>query len=366
MFDQEPVCLPTYYNTTREYALNHSDFFHSNTNIKNYDYIFMFSKAIHVPILCHSEKNSKDVSVFENNFYVPLHYWWHGLVARYWFYSYKHLQNVYNEHKQRFGIYIRDASNIRKYRIDILQELSDINNQVFYQITPAMRTQITDINKKSILSKWPVSRADIHSSASATIDWADTNIYDIQLVAETLFHTEKIHLTEKSIKPIVMEQPFILFAGPNSLQYLRDYGFKTFSSLWDESYDIELDSKKRFVKIIDLIHNLSTLSKVEFKRLISKANTIVKYNKQHFYSQRFEDMLLSEFYNNLDSALDVRKEKFYTMPGGTLLHYNNMLHQQGLQLNKREINDFISIMNYMKTKHPLVAKEIVKKYSHLF
>lgn len=54
------------------------------------------------------------------------------------------------------------------------------------------------------------------------------------------------------------------------------------------------------------------------------------------------------------------------MPGGTLLHYNNMLHQQGLQLNKREINDFISIMNYMKTKHPLVAKEIVKKYSHLF
>jgi hypothetical protein len=44
-------------------------------------------------------------------------------------------------------------------------------------------------------------------------------------------------LTEKALRPIACGQPFILAATPGSLQYLRSYGFKTFSGYIDETYD---------------------------------------------------------------------------------------------------------------------------------
>jgi pimeloyl-ACP methyl ester carboxylesterase len=69
-------------------------------------------------------------------------------------------------------------------------------------------------------------------------------------VAETVFN-QKVHLTEKIFKPIVMLQPFIVFAGPGSLKYLQSYGFQTFSAIWDESYDEEVDSSTRLEKIIN-------------------------------------------------------------------------------------------------------------------
>jgi hypothetical protein len=49
-------------------------------------------------------------------------------------------------------------------------------------------------------------------------------------VAETVFDT-RIHLTEKTLRPIACGHPFILAAGPGSLKYLQTYGFRTFSPL---------------------------------------------------------------------------------------------------------------------------------------
>ena len=42
--------------------------------------------------------------------------------------------------------------------------------------------------------------------------------------------------TEKILKPIQQYHPFILL-GMYGLQNLRNLGFKTFDSVWDESYD---------------------------------------------------------------------------------------------------------------------------------
>lgn len=100
----------------------------------------------------------------------------------------------------------------------------------------------------------------------------------IHVIAETYFFSNLIHLTEKSYKPIAYKQPFIMFASPGSLNALRQQGFKTFSSLWDESYDDEKDHTKRFFKILDLMKEISSWTEDRKLAKISEAKEIVEYN----------------------------------------------------------------------------------------
>lgn len=44
-------------------------------------------------------------------------------------------------------------------------------------------------------------------------------------------------LTEKTLKPIVMQHPFLLYSTQGALSYIRAMGFETWPELWDESYD---------------------------------------------------------------------------------------------------------------------------------
>ena len=62
--------------------------------------------------------------------------------------------------------------------------------------------------------------------------------------------------TEKIIKCLITGMPFVAVATPYFLRYLRELGFHTYGSLWDESYDIEIDYFKRIDKIVDLCNNL--------------------------------------------------------------------------------------------------------------
>ena len=79
----------------------------------------------------------------------------------------------------------------------------------------------------------------------------------LNIVTETLFNTESIFLSEKTYKPIYMCQPFIIFGNPHSLKKLKELGYKTFDKWWDESYDSEIDVNKRFVKMVNILEQIS-------------------------------------------------------------------------------------------------------------
>ena len=74
---------------------------------------------------------------------------------------------------------------------------------------------------------------------------------------ETLFDDDRLQLTEKSLRPIACGQPFILAATHGSLQYLQNYGFKTFNDVFDESYDQIEDPVKRLKAIVALMVQIS-------------------------------------------------------------------------------------------------------------
>jgi len=111
---------------------------------------------------------------------------------------------------------------------------------------------------------------------------------------ETVYFRKRWHLTEKTFKPIVLEMPFILVAPAGSLEYLRSYGFKTFSHIIDESYDEETNDILRLEKIAGLLKDIDNLSTKEKQQIHKHCLPIVEHNYNHFYFGNFEGILWKE------------------------------------------------------------------------
>ena len=63
---------------------------------------------------------------------------------------------------------------------------------------------------------------------------------------------------EKPLNAIFNKRPFVLCGPPGSLALMRKDGFETFGEFWDESYDDELDHKKRLEKIFKLLTEINS------------------------------------------------------------------------------------------------------------
>lgn len=123
----------------------------------------------------------------------------------------------------------------------------------------------------------------------------------VYVVTETVYFGDRLHLTEKIFKPIVLGMPFIVVAPCGSLQYLRSYGFKTFGHVWDESYDEETDDFLRLEKVIGLLKQFDRLSVKEKLDIYKTCLPIINYNKNHFFNGDFEDILWEEFVTMLQN-----------------------------------------------------------------
>lgn len=100
----------------------------------------------------------------------------------------------------------------------------------------------------------------------------------INIINETYFFNNIIHITEKTYKPIAFLQPFILLGAAGSLQHIRNMGFKTFDNFWDESYDIEIDDVARFNKIVNIVEQISNWSSEEKIKFSHSVKEILEYN----------------------------------------------------------------------------------------
>jgi hypothetical protein len=110
------------------------------------------------------------------------------------------------------------------------------------------------------------------------------HLYDnslVNIVTETYFFNNIIHITEKTYKPIAFMQPFIMVAAPSSLKHIQDMGFKTFSEFWDESYDLETDHKIRFEKIMSVVKFIARWTEEQRIEFTHKIKDIVEYNVKH-------------------------------------------------------------------------------------
>ena len=85
--------------------------------------------------------------------------------------------------------------------------------------------------------------------------------------------------------------PFILLHQPFALRRLRDIGYKTFHTIWDESYDIIEDPKERMDAIVSLVLELN--SRKDFRDMIDSCRDIVEHNFNMLKMRRPEENWIS-------------------------------------------------------------------------
>ena len=138
-------------------------------------------------------------------------------------------------------------------------------------------------------------------------NWAEAADSLVYVPTETVYFGRRQHLTEKTFKAIALEMPFVLVAPAGSLEYLREYGFKTFAGVFDESYDTETDDILRIEKVAQLLKDLNNLSVVERQQIHQACLPIVEHNYNHFYQGRFAAVLWQEL-NTMLNEFTVKKD----------------------------------------------------------
>ena len=263
-------------------------------------------------LLCHSEKNSKDLDLYEQNGFVGVYWWSHAVIARDWYRCAEHLEQQKHS-KKTFLIYNRSWSGTREYRLKFTDLLINADLQMRCQTTinpmdPESNIHYTqhqfDVpswNPEHVLENYfPATSAS--STSSADFYLPDYEATDIEVVLETLFDDQRLHLTEKTLRPIACGQPFILAATPNSLKYLHEYGFKTFSDIWDESYDQITNAQDRLCAVVDLMKQIAAWDPTTRQRKMAEAQAIVNHNRDLFFSRSWQDKILEEFQHNIETA----------------------------------------------------------------
>lgn len=102
------------------------------------------------------------------------------------------------------------------------------------------------------------------------------------IVNETRYFQPFPNISEKTLRAIDNQLPFIIVGPPNTLKYIKSLGFSTFDKWWDESYDCEEDHETRIYKIIKLIDKIGNLSFEEINQMYTDMIPVLNYNKKVF------------------------------------------------------------------------------------
>jgi hypothetical protein len=110
----------------------------------------------------------------------------------------------------------------------------------------------------------------------------------INIITESVYWFDGIHITEKSLKPFCLPILPIFVASPNHVKTLRDdYNLDLFDDFINHDYDKELDNTKRLKMIIEECLRLSRLEneiihfyKNNKDRFLNNKNSILEFTKQ--------------------------------------------------------------------------------------
>jgi hypothetical protein len=149
------------------------------------------------------------------------------------------------------------------------------------------------------------SHLEDHFQSNCSASWASAEyqVTDYQstlceVVLETMFDHQRIHLTEKTLRPIACQQPFIVLAGPGTLEYLRSYGFRTFDGIIDETYDTIQNSYDRLLAVVAEMKRISLLSPADKEKFAQEAKEICEFNHNWFFSNDFTNLVVDEYKQN--------------------------------------------------------------------
>ncbi len=101
-------------------------------------------------------------------------------------------------------------------------------------------------------------------------------------ILETHFNNSTIFLTEKTFKPILNMQPFIIIGNPHSLKLLRELGYKTFDNYICEDYDDNDDDEARMHDVFSECFKLVSYPNDAHRKVTVDMVDILEHNQKVF------------------------------------------------------------------------------------
>lgn len=290
-------------------------------------------------VLVTTERDSDLVRELSKKYDWPvIDYFHHILAASDWYRGYRFNEGIIpvNERKisKKFITFNRITGNSRVYRSLLVAELAkrkllNHGHISFSKICPVHGTYNNNINEavgknlidqnkaKEVVTQLDTIKYELRidktnsnfiANDSMTLGPLDKLMESfVYVVTETCFWDKKKHLTEKIFKPIVAKQPFILLGCAGNLQYLREYGFKTFGDWWDESYDNIQDPLKRLNAVVDVIEKICSTDNNKLESMLIDMQTVLDYNYNLFFSKEFVD---NAYFELKEKIKQVVQQKF--------------------------------------------------------
>jgi len=206
---------------------------------------------------------------------------WSGGVSWFWFLmNLKHSNQKYNfdhSNKKYDFLYLNKQSRTHRRKLfDALQKESLLDNSLIsfldlpYNIKLSASYELPCVDA----SNYPRYGKD------RVIYEPQFNDCAFNLISETNDNNNDVFITEKLWKPIIAQQIFVVHGNFEYLKKLKEMEFRTFDSVFDESYDQEQDPDKRIEKIVSLCQHLRTVDKSKIYR---ETESIRKHNRDRFY-----------------------------------------------------------------------------------
>ena len=238
-----------------------------------------------------SKENMQNREYYKEYLRDTKHCTWSGGVNWFWFLMYeKHKDKKYNfdhSNKKYDFLYLNKQSRThRKKLFDALQKKSLLDNSLVSFLDPPYNIKLD----RSYELPWVDANNYPRYGSDQDIYEPQFNDCAFNLVSETNDNNHDVFITEKLWKPIIAQQIFVVHGNFGYLKKLREMGFRTFDSVFDESYDQEPDTAKRIEKIVALCQYLCTLDK-------SKIYRETEAIRQHNYNKFFDKAALSDVVN---------------------------------------------------------------------
>lgn len=302
-YDQEPVDVNIFYK----------EFYRAN------------NLSMHNLKLVVTSEVSLDEEFIQEKFSTStMNYFYHGLLCPEWYRNYWYTvpdPNLDFEH-----VYITYNNLVtwkRLYRANLLVELhnrklmdqglvsfkglsqDELALSLQYTLLPAKHKDNVAKHSQLLEQKIVLDDQNVNGHYSSAINIPHIRSAFINLVTETVFYENKQHLTEKVFKPIVAKMPFLLLAGSKNLEYLKSYGFKTFSDYWDEGYDLIANNADRFDAVLAILEKLCSLPMHELVSMKKDMRGLLEHNFNYFYRNLrpiVANELTAKLGNSLSSA----------------------------------------------------------------
>lgn len=233
--------------------------------------------------------------------YIPFSWWEHFMLPFYSAPKIKLFNDTIVEKKKRNKVFLSYNRRARYARCKLVYELHNRNLNDYGYIslgeTPVYDSEIP----RSFYDMLPIKIDDrdlnLNQAEDITVkDFLDTYV---SVVSETFVRTGELFPSEKIFKPIIALQPFIVYSCPGYLKMLKDFGYKTFSKWFDESYDDIDDYNKRLNKILYLIETLTRKSEEELQDMLVDMLPTLHHNVNVFLKRTSE----KTFQNKLEEEL---------------------------------------------------------------